>query len=343
MPEANARAIERAWEAYGKTRPNSIGWAIHNAFFWQIWYGAFLKACSVALTLSVPQLLHMLLHFIEEPTSHGRSGNDPSEAIWLGYAAAAGMVLVQLFQTQVATQYSFHMARTGMRLRGGLSVLIFEKSLRLSQPAATAIGIGNIVNLMESDCMKLSYSFYSVHNLWSLPVMLVVGIIMLYQQVQWAAFCAFGVMLLLFLPNSYFMAKAWALISVSLKIKDKRVKLLTEYLQGIRIIKLLGLERALHGKVAARRKEEVDVIFVQRLYWTIISMLAQSTPLLIDVSTLSIYVVATGEAFDCGRGVHCAHSDWHHSTPCVGVRPHCAGRAGLWRIAKTPVQIHDGC
>ena len=91
---------------------------------------------------------------------------------------------------------------------------------------------------MESDCMKLSYSFYSVHNLWSLPVMLVVGIIMLYQQVQWAAFCAFGVMLLLFLPNSYFMAKAWALISVSLKIKDKRVKLLTEYLQGIRIIKL---------------------------------------------------------------------------------------------------------
>ena len=154
--------------------------------------------------------------------------------------------------------------------------------------------------------MKLSYSFYSVHNLWSLPIMLVVGIVMLYQQVQWAAFCAFGVMLLLFLPNSYFMAKAWALISVSLKIKDKRVKLLTEYLQGIRIIKILGLERALHGRLAAHRKEEVDVIFVQSLYWTIISMLAQSTPLLIDVSTLSIYVVADGKAFDWAVGSLCS-------------------------------------
>ena len=54
--------------------------------------------------------------------------------------------------------------------------------------------------------------------------------------------------------------------------------------------------------MAARRKEEVDVIFVQRLYWTIISMLAQSTPLLIDVSTLSIYVVATGKPLTAAVG-----------------------------------------
>jgi hypothetical protein len=179
-PEENAILIEREWTRYGRERPRSIMWALHRAYFNDIWYIGFLQGCNMTCTLLTPQLLNMLLRFIEDPASFERSGTDSTESMWMGYAAAFGLVLVQFLSNQFDVQYQMRASVIGKKIQGGMSSLIFQKSMRLSQPSSTKIGIGNIVNLMESDCMKLGWSLYMIHQLWSLPVLFVVGMSMLY-------------------------------------------------------------------------------------------------------------------------------------------------------------------
>jgi ABC-type multidrug transport system fused ATPase/permease subunit len=90
--------------------------------------------------------------------------------------------------------------------------------------------------------MKIGWSLYVLHNAWCLPTLFVAGIALLYFQVGAAAFGSIGVLLLLFLPNSFVMSKGMGFIKSTFSLRDKRVRLLTEYLQGIRLIKLLAWE-----------------------------------------------------------------------------------------------------
>ena len=172
------------------------------------------------------------------------------------------------------------MARLGRRLQGGLSVLVYDKTLRLSQPARCRIGQGKITNLMETDLWMVGSSINQIHRFWSLPLIIVIGTVMLYQQVQFAAFSGFGVMLLLFIPNAWIMKKAMALIEVKKLLSDHRIKLLTEYLQGIRIIKLLGWETSMYDNVRDRRQKEVDCAYQQNLYWAGLTLTTSIAPTL---------------------------------------------------------------
>lgn len=295
-PKANARLIEKAWSAVGKDRPNSLKWAIYRAYFWTIWFNGILQALSLILTLAQPQILNKLLTFIQEPR------DDPSDAIWIGYLCAAGLILCELGETIMDNQYYFRMSRLGLRVRGGLSQLIYEKSMKLSQPAQVKIGIGNIVNLMEVDCMKMGWSMYVLHQIWALPAMFIVGMVMLYAQVQGAAFSGLIVMIVLFIPNAYVMKKGVELIKVTFALRDKRVRLLTEYLQGVKLVKMLGWEKLMHSNVQERRAAEVDKIALQRLWWTMVGLIARSTPMLIDVATLVVFILASGKPLTAATG-----------------------------------------
>ena len=64
------------------------------------------------------------------------------------------------FQQVLQSQAWWLLGRLGYRLRGAMTVMLFEKSLRLEQSEMSAIGIGKIVNLAEVDCMQLMWSMY---------------------------------------------------------------------------------------------------------------------------------------------------------------------------------------
>lgn len=72
----------------------------------------------------------------------------------------------------VSPQTSWIAARLGMRARGALSVLVFNKAMRVGLPVQSDVGIGKIVNMMEQDCMQIANSLLSIHTIWKVPVSL---------------------------------------------------------------------------------------------------------------------------------------------------------------------------
>jgi len=77
----------------------------------------------VVLTFGSPILLNRIVSFVEVPGSPA----------WQGYAFAVLIAANTIVKTVVGQHYTYKMSRIGLRCRGGLSVNVFNKSIRLSQ------------------------------------------------------------------------------------------------------------------------------------------------------------------------------------------------------------------
>ena len=80
--------------------------------------------------------------------------------------------------------------------------------------------------------------FTLVHYIWAAPLQVIVCLLLLLKYLGYSSLAGFTLMLL-FLPLGGFIAKIVGKFSKNvLEFTDKRVKLLNEILQGIRIVKV---------------------------------------------------------------------------------------------------------
>ena len=286
----NARRVQEQLDKIGLQNKNSLIKSVVRVYYKEILGSGLFMLLSIAATLAQPQALYQLLDFIQQDTV------ETSMPYWWGYLWAAVGAVCLLLQQLFVQQAYWILIRLGFRLRGAMTVLLFEKSLRLNQPEMSSIGIGKIVNLAEVDCMKLMWSVFVIHSVWSLPLTLLVGLAQLYMFISWGALSGIGVMALLFVPNVIFMKKAIGLIGFVYSLRDRRVKLLTEHIGSIRLIKMLGWEREKLAEVAVRRTEENDNRWWLRLWFTCVGTIATSTPALINIATFCIFIAISAPA-----------------------------------------------
>ena len=55
------------------------------------------------------------------------------------------------------------------------------QSLRLSSAARQTTTVGEIVNLMSVDARKIQDAFLEIHEMWAIPITVVIGIVLLWQ------------------------------------------------------------------------------------------------------------------------------------------------------------------
>ena len=107
------------------------------------------------------------------------------------------------------------------------------------QAARAQFSDGQIKNMMAIDAQRISDSAWMLHEVWSIPCMLVLCTVLLYQAIGVAAFTGFGVMAVL-LPFNMYIARNWEELDKNIQeSRDTRVKLLREVLNGVKIVKCL--------------------------------------------------------------------------------------------------------
>lgn len=81
------------------------------------------------------------------------------------------------------TQYSFLRGALGCQLRAALSALVFDKTLMVSSADMAGFSGGTVQTLMSVDADRVVNMFSWMHELWSLPLQIVVALGLLYTQV----------------------------------------------------------------------------------------------------------------------------------------------------------------
>ncbi|XP_072498338.1 ATP-binding cassette sub-family C member 10 isoform X1 [Notamacropus eugenii] len=254
---------------------------------WQVLYRAFgqryltlgfLKLAGTLLGFSGPLLLSLLVGFLEnkqEPLSQG---------VLYAMGLAGGAVLGALLQNQ----YGYELRKVALQVRGAVLGAVYHKTLQLGPNRPSA---GEALNLLGTDSERLLNFANSFHEAWGLPLQLSITLYLLYQQVGLAFLGGLGLALLLIPLNKVIATRILVKNKSMLQHKDARVKLMTELLCGIRVIKFCGWEQTLGSRVQKLRAQELQQLRVIKYLDAACVYLWAALPVVISIVIFITYVL----------------------------------------------------
>ncbi|KAJ5319183.1 hypothetical protein MYU51_013685 [Penicillium brevicompactum] len=280
--------LKAAWEEQLETKKPSLWIALFRAFGGPYVRGAIIKSGSDILAFVQPQLLRLLIAFIDS-----YRGPDPQPVI-RGVAIALSMFLVSVCQTSFLHQYFQRAFDTGMRVKSALTAMIYAKSMKLSNEGRSTKTTGDIVNHMAVDQQRLADLTQFGTQLISAPFQITLCMVSLYQLVGPSMFAGVGVMLLMIPLNGVIARAMKKLQIVQMKNKDSRTRLMTEILNNIKSIKLYAWNTAFMNKLSHIRNDlELNTLRKIGATQSVANFTWQSTPFLVSCSTFTVFVLTS--------------------------------------------------
>jgi len=219
----------------------------------------------------------------------------------LGWAAVGMLFFGPIANSGLDNMQMFVQRRVATRCRGALMMLLYAKGVRLDMSAGAG-RVGEVVSLMSADINNVLNSMAYAHWVWAPVLQLAITLTALFWLVGYAACGALAVMFLNSVANGRIFKRLTKYNKEFLSARSKRMEIITELLQGARIIKMLAFEKGIAGSVAERREIELGVLkkLLDCFVW--IFTLINSTPPLMGLATFMILAAAIGHRFDAAEG-----------------------------------------
>ncbi|XP_065315343.1 multidrug resistance-associated protein 1-like isoform X3 [Gordionus sp. m RMFG-2023] len=243
------------------------------------------KLVSDLLIFLSPQILKYLISFV----------NSKSQSLWIGVFYAITMLAAVILQTIILNQYFQIVFAIGMRIKTILICAVYKKALRLSNSARKTSTVGEIVNLMSVDTQKVSEVCSYVSLLWSGPFQIGICMIFLWNILGPSVLSGLLVMVLLIPLNAVMANKITQLQASQMKLKDERIKIMNEVLNGIKVIKLYAWELSFEDKILKIRNKEVDILKKIAFLLAYFSFIWCCAPFLVSCATFATYVLSNPE------------------------------------------------
>ncbi|XP_074945349.1 ATP-binding cassette sub-family C member 10 isoform X7 [Phalacrocorax aristotelis] len=254
---------------------------LHAAFGLRFYSLGLLKLAGNLLDFSGPLLLNLLVNFMEsqqEPLSHG---------VLYALGLFAGSFLGALLRNQ----FSYEVNKVTLMARAAIISAIYRKALRVSSTSLTRFTMGEIVNFMSTDTSRLVNFCLSFHEVWSLPFQFGITLYLLYRQVGIAFLGGLALALLLVPINKVIANRIMMNNKEMLKHKDTRVKLMTEFLCGIRVIKFYAWERHFSTRINACRAKELQKLRAVKYLDAVCVYLWAALPVVVSIAIFITYVL----------------------------------------------------
>ncbi|XP_069568102.1 ATP-binding cassette sub-family C member 10 [Brachyistius frenatus] len=254
---------------------------LHKAFGLRYYILGLLKVMVNMSSFAAPLLLGSLVNFMEE------KGAPVSRGVW----CVLGLFATTLVCSVLQNIFVFEVSKVALSARAALVSAIYCKALRVGGCSLAGFTLGEIVNLMSTDTDRVVNFFQSFHELWSLPFRFSITLYLLYLQVGVAFLGGLCVALVLVPFNKFLASRILSNNKHMLRCKDDRVKLMTEILFGIRVIKFYNWEPHFTQKVANCRKQELSHLKVIKYLDAMCVYTWAALPVVISILTFVTYVL----------------------------------------------------
>ncbi|KAJ1652294.1 Transporter of the ATP-binding cassette (ABC), partial [Coemansia sp. RSA 25] len=154
--------------------------------------------------------------------------------------------------------------------------------------------LGTITNLMAVDAYKVSEVSAYMHFLYQLPAVMVVAVTMLYQLLGISSLAGVAAIVVL-IPLQWHLVTVWSKYQSQLmSISDRRMSMMGELLQGVRIIKFFAWEPQFESQVASVRGSELGVLRSRYLILTYSIIVFFMAPVFVTLATFVCYTKFLG-------------------------------------------------
>jgi ABC-type multidrug transport system fused ATPase/permease subunit len=182
--------------------------------------------------------------------------NDFNYPTYSGFIYIFCIIIAQLAGSVFYYYGSFRANIAGMNMRTALLLLVYRKSLEIA-PSKDS-NSGQIVNMVSSDALFIADSVSIVAAGVSVPLQLIISFVLLGIYVNYFVVILLGIM---FLSLPLMGKLGMAIGNSRFKLQqsgDKRLKMINELLQGIRIVKYYAWEEAFFNNIDKARERELS-------------------------------------------------------------------------------------
>ncbi|XP_027527984.1 canalicular multispecific organic anion transporter 1 [Neopelma chrysocephalum] len=268
----------------GPTGDYAKGWlmkTLGKTFRQNLMLAVAFKVVHDALVFVSPQLLKLLIAFV----------SDEEAFAWQGYLYAILLFLTAVVQSLCLQQHFSLCFQLGINVRASLIAAIYKKSLTMSSATRKESTVGETVNLMSADAQRFMDVANFIHQLWSCPLQIILSIVFLWGELGASVLAGLAVMVLLIPINALLVAKAKTIQVRNMKNKDERMKIMTEILNGIKILKLFAWEPSFEKRVNDIRAHELKDLLKFSYLQSISVFVFTCAPFLVSLASFAVYVM----------------------------------------------------
>lgn len=218
-------------------------------------FALFLRFTIDLLQFGSPMVLGALINYIAT-----------DGALWKGLLMTFTLFIISFLMAILNGHQSIIAYGVGFRMRTSLISAVYRKALRISSAAKRTTTVGEIVNLMAVDSNRFLEMIPYLMLTISAPFTMGLAIYLLWNTIGVAVFSGLAVLIVMF-PLSGVIANALKNLQFKqMKIKDERVKLTNEILNGIKVLKLYAWEPSFENLIAETRETEIKTLRKAAMY-----------------------------------------------------------------------------
>lgn len=268
----------------------SITRALIKSFGLRFALGGVFKAVQDSLAFVQPQLLKLLIQFVND-YSESRKQGDPLP-LTRGFMIAGGMFVVSVTQTGFLHQYFQIAFDLGMKIKSSLTSVVYNKSMVLSNESKQQSNTGDIVNLMSVDVQRLQDLVGYVQIAWSGPFQITLCLVSLHGLLGNAMWAGVVIMIVMIPLNSILARYQKKLQKSQMKFKDERSRLTSEILNNIKSLKLYGWEGPYMDKLNhVRNDKELKNLKNIGIFQAATMMIWNFSPILVSCATFGFFII----------------------------------------------------
>ncbi|KAE8698369.1 ABC transporter C family member 13 [Hibiscus syriacus] len=241
-----------------------------------LWTGLFVFMYSVASYVG-PYLIDTFVQYLSGQREFKNEG----------YLLVTAFFVAKLVECISQMWWVFKSQHVGIRWRGVLIAMIYNKGLTLSCQSKQSQTSGEIINYMAVDAERVGDFCWYMHDTWTIVLQVALALLVLYKNLGAATFAAFVTTILVMSVNIPLGKMEENFQEKLMESKDKRMKATYETLKNMRILKLQGWEIKFLSKILGLRKVEEG--WLKRFVYTsaMSSIVLWVSPSFVSLATFS--------------------------------------------------------
>ncbi|KAK8770954.1 hypothetical protein V5799_025802 [Amblyomma americanum] len=301
-PELVTRVKYDEWSAYWNQELDSAGYmpqdgscdckrpepslfrTMRRAFWKPVLVGCILAMLRTVVRTAPALLLHLITGYMasDEPT-------------WKGVMYAVGIVAANFITAIFVRHIDCTLSLTGLGMKAAVIGAVYRKALKISSESQNNYTVGEMVNLVSVDADRVFRLAASFGFVASAPLLIIITIALLWQYLGVACLAGIAVMIVIMPLVLVVMSLGHKYQAAQMKLKDKRIKSMSEILNSIKILKLFAWENPFITKIDTLRSQEVALL-KKYSYLTAFSCFCMTcSSVLVALSSFVTYVLISDE------------------------------------------------
>ncbi len=164
-----------------------------------------------------------------------------------------------LVESTATSWVTFALLEMGTRIKASVEMAIYGKVLRLSSSARKQFTDGEIVNFVSVDASQFNDLVYSINTLYNASFIIGCSLWSLHEYLGSSCLAGLAVIVFTLPVNSVITRRIRTLKEEAMALKDQRIKVVSEVVDGIRVVKFNAWEEPFSDKINAIRNKELVI------------------------------------------------------------------------------------